>query len=143
MVHQRIVAADAAAMAGLAAEWLADETRLCTVLRGECALCLAGGTTPRPAYEALAEPALASSIPWDRVQVFFGDERAVPPDHPESNFRMVRWPRARSSRPCAGVPARPTAAGPSSSWFGDLDSEPALDRLVAGFVAAPRVRVAF
>src|SRR5688572_4205602 len=89
MVHQRIVAADAAAMARLAAQWLADEVRLGATLRGACALCLAGGSTPRPVYEALAEPPLQGAIPWDRVQVFFGDERAVPPDHPDSNFRMV------------------------------------------------------
>ena len=89
MVHQRIVAADAAAMARLAAEWLADEARLSATLRGACTLGLAGGSTPRPAYEALAEPPLRGAIPWDRVQVFFGDERAVPPDHPDSNFRMV------------------------------------------------------
>ena len=89
MVHQRIVAGDAAAMARLAAQWLADEARLAVTLRGACALCLAGGGTPRPAYEALAEPALEGAIPWDRVQVFFGDERAVPADHPDSNFRMA------------------------------------------------------
>ena len=89
MVHQRIVAADAAAVARQAAEWLAGEVRLSATLRGACALCLAGGATPRPAYEALAEPPLRDSIPWDRVHVFFGDERAVPPDHPDSNFRMV------------------------------------------------------
>jgi 6-phosphogluconolactonase len=89
MVHQRIVAADAAAMARLAAEWLANETRICAVLRGGCALSLAGGSTPRPAYEALAEPPLADAIPWDRVEIFFGDERAVPPGDPDSNFHMV------------------------------------------------------
>ena len=76
-------------MARLAAEWLADEVRLGATLRGTCALGLAGGSTPRPAYEALAQPPLEAAIPWDRVQVFFGDERAVPPDHPDSNFRMV------------------------------------------------------
>ena len=89
MVHQRIVASDAKAMARLAAEWLAGEARLCAALRGACALCLAGGSTPRPVYEALAEPPLAETVPWDRVRIFFGDERAVPPDHPESNFRMA------------------------------------------------------
>lgn len=89
MVHQRIVAADAAALARLAAEWLAGEIRLCATLRGACALCLAGGSTPRPVYAALAEPLLKTAIPWDLVQIFFGDERAVPPDDPHSNFRMV------------------------------------------------------
>ena len=89
MVHQRVVAADAAALARLAAEWLADEVGLSVTLRGACALCLAGGSTPRPAYQALAEPPLRESIAWDRVHVFFGDERGVPPDRPESNFRMV------------------------------------------------------
>ena len=91
MVHQRIVAADAAAMTRLAAEWLAGEIRLAATLRGSCALCLAGGSTPRPVYEALAEPpsVTMTAIPWDRVQIFFGDERAVPPGDPRSNFRMV------------------------------------------------------
>jgi 6-phosphogluconolactonase len=89
MVHQRVVAADAAAMARLAAEWLAGEIRVAVTLRGVCALALSGGATPRPAYEALAEGPLEDPVPWDRVHVFFGDERAVPPDHPDSNYRMA------------------------------------------------------
>ena len=89
MVHQRIVAEDAAALARLAAEWLAAEIRVAVALRAACALALAGGGTPRPVYEALAERPLEDPVPWDRVQVFFGDERAVPPDNPESNFRMA------------------------------------------------------
>ena len=89
MVHQRIVAEDAAALARLAAEWLAAEIRVAVALRDACALALAGGGTPRPVYEALAERPLEDPVPWDRVQVFFGDERAVPPDDPESNFRMA------------------------------------------------------
>lgn len=53
---------------------------------GHCTLVLAGGSTPRDAYELLASVAL----PWDRIHVFWTDERAVPPAHPESNFRMVQ-----------------------------------------------------
>ena len=49
-------------------------------------MCLAGGGTPEPVYRELAS---ASSIDWTRVVVFFGDERAVPPDHPDSNYLMV------------------------------------------------------
>jgi 6-phosphogluconolactonase len=47
---------------------------------------LAGGTTPRRSYERLA----TLDYPWHLVDVFFGDERCVPPEHPDSNFRMAR-----------------------------------------------------
>jgi 6-phosphogluconolactonase len=49
-------------------------------------LALAGGSTPEPVYRWLV---VLGGVPWDRVDVFFGDERAVPPDHPESNYRMA------------------------------------------------------
>lgn len=50
-------------------------------------IALAGGTTPRPFYELLAVEAAAH--PWRDVDVVFGDERCVPPDHPASNYRMA------------------------------------------------------
>jgi 6-phosphogluconolactonase len=52
-------------------------------------LALAGGTTPRRLYELLAADPLRARIAWDRLELFFADERAVPPDHPDSNFAMV------------------------------------------------------
>lgn len=60
--------------------------------RGAFALALSGGSTPRALYALLADRhgPFAARIPWERTQVFFGDERHVPPDHPDSNFRMVR-----------------------------------------------------
>lgn len=58
--------------------------------RGRFSLALAGGSTPRAAYELLAQQADSSTINWARVYTFFGDERCVPPDHPESNYRMAR-----------------------------------------------------
>ena len=58
--------------------------------RARFLLCLAGGSTPKPLYELLATPPFATRIDWPRVHVFWGDERCVPPDHPESNYRMAR-----------------------------------------------------
>ncbi|MFQ5817679.1 MAG: 6-phosphogluconolactonase [Terriglobia bacterium] len=55
-----------------------------------CSLALAGGTTPRPVYELLAAEEFRSQLPWPRVHFFWGDERLVPLDHPESNYRMAR-----------------------------------------------------
>lgn len=53
-------------------------------------LVLAGGSTPGELYSLLAGPAWRDRIAWSRAHVFFGDERCVPPDHPDSNYRMVR-----------------------------------------------------
>jgi 6-phosphogluconolactonase len=52
-------------------------------------VALSGGSTPALLYERLAE-AYREEIPWERLEVFFGDERAVPPDHPHSNYRLAR-----------------------------------------------------
>jgi len=57
--------------------------------RGNCSLVLAGGSTPRPVYQHLAATREAPGFPWERIDFFFGDERRVPPDDPESNFRMA------------------------------------------------------
>jgi len=54
------------------------------------AVCLSGGSTPRRLYECLAAPDIASRFPWSRTHWFWGDERFVPHDHPDSNFRMAR-----------------------------------------------------
>ena len=56
---------------------------------GTFRLALSGGSTPKALYARLAEPALAGRMDWRRVAVFFSDERCVPPDHADSNFRMA------------------------------------------------------
>ena len=53
-------------------------------------MALAGGGTPRATYEVLGTSALAAAVPWAAISWYFGDERAVPPDHPESNYRAAR-----------------------------------------------------
>lgn len=58
--------------------------------RGEFRLALAGGSTPRDTYQRLAGADLAPMVSWRNVQLFWGDERCVPPNHPESNFHMAR-----------------------------------------------------
>lgn len=57
--------------------------------RDQAMLVLSGGNTPRPVYERLAREPFGNTLPWDKTQIFFGDERMVPPDNPESNFRMA------------------------------------------------------
>jgi 6-phosphogluconolactonase len=58
--------------------------------RGAFRVALAGGSTPKALYALLAEhPSLRNSLPWDKIQVFFGDERHVGPGHADSNFQMA------------------------------------------------------
>jgi 6-phosphogluconolactonase len=85
-----LVVRDARALARRAAERILELTRAAVAARGRCAVALAGGTTPRATYEALATSALAAALPWTAIDWYFGDERAVPPDHPESNYAAAR-----------------------------------------------------
>jgi 6-phosphogluconolactonase len=57
--------------------------------RGKFCVALSGGSTPRSLYSLLANQ-FGRSIPWQQIYFFFGDERHVPPDHPDSNYRMAR-----------------------------------------------------
>jgi 6-phosphogluconolactonase len=85
-----IVIEERAALIASAAEWIATAIGDAVAERGRCALALSGGATPRPVYERLALPPLTTRIPWERVEVFFGDERAVPPTDSGSNYRMAK-----------------------------------------------------
>jgi 6-phosphogluconolactonase len=78
---------DAEALARNTAEWLCARA---LASDGKFAVCCSGGSTPKRLYAILAEPALAARFPWARVHWFWGDERFVPHDHPDSNYRMVR-----------------------------------------------------
>jgi 6-phosphogluconolactonase len=56
---------------------------------GRFTFVLAGGSTPKKLYEMLASPYFRNRVPWSKTQVFWGDERCVPPDHADSNFKMA------------------------------------------------------
>ncbi|HWE27343.1 MAG TPA: 6-phosphogluconolactonase [Polyangia bacterium] len=58
--------------------------------RAVARVALAGGSTPKSMYRLLASPAFRERVDWPRVEIFFGDERCVPPDHADSNYRMAR-----------------------------------------------------
>jgi 6-phosphogluconolactonase len=78
---------NAEALAQGAAEWLCAKA---VASKGRFAVCCSGGSTPRRLYELLAQPDIAKRFPWDRVHWFWGDERFVSHDHPDSNYRMTR-----------------------------------------------------
>lgn len=56
---------------------------------GRFSLVLSGGSTPKALYELLAEAPYKDQVEWDKVHIFFGDERCVAPDHADSNYRMA------------------------------------------------------
>ena len=75
-----------------AAEEFSRRAEESVVGRGSFSVALSGGSTPRSLYVLLADPGepYRARIPWDRIHFFWGDERQVPPDHPDSNYRMAR-----------------------------------------------------
>ncbi|HJQ25922.1 MAG TPA: 6-phosphogluconolactonase [Blastocatellia bacterium] len=56
---------------------------------GRFTVALSGGSTPRAMFSLLAEAPFADTVPWDSIYFFWGDERSVPPDHADSNYRMA------------------------------------------------------
>jgi 6-phosphogluconolactonase len=109
--------------------------------RGKCTLALSGGSTPKPLYEALSKQPLN----WDKIHIFWGDERYVSADHPDSNQSMARqaW-LDRIEIPSANIHAIPTSAGDPAvdaqsyetelqQWFGTAQGEfPVLDLILLG-----------
>lgn len=71
-----------------AAQEFATQAESAVRERGVFRVALSGGSTPKTLYSLLASPEFAS-IPWEKIQLYFGDERDVPPDDPESNYRMA------------------------------------------------------
>lgn len=76
-------------LANAAASFVAEVIAGAVNARGFCSLVLAGGNTPRDVYSLLAAAPFREKIRWQDVEVFFGDERCVPPDDPQSNYRMA------------------------------------------------------
>lgn len=107
---------------------------------GRYTIALAGGSTPKPLYEAIAQ----QSLPWEQIHVFWGDERYVPHDHPDSNAGMARraWLDhvpipAENIHPIPTDDADPTIAADRyeqelKTFFGNTPSVPTLDMILLG-----------
>jgi 6-phosphogluconolactonase len=126
------VAKDPEALAHRAARWIAD---LAAASRDRFAICLSGGSTPRRLYQLLAESPYRDALPWDRLHWFWGDERFVPWDHPDSNYGMVHAallgkvrvpPENIHGIPTTGTPADAAAAYERvlKSYYGSESLDP-------------------
>jgi 6-phosphogluconolactonase len=102
------VSKDSEALAHRVAAWITD---LAANSRDRFAIGLSGGSTPRRLYQLLAEQPFRDRLPWGRLHWFWGDERFVPWDHPDSNYGMA-WAAmlARSPAPAANVHGVVTSA---------------------------------
>ncbi|HEX2973342.1 MAG TPA: 6-phosphogluconolactonase [Tepidisphaeraceae bacterium] len=78
------------AVAKAVADQIVESAATAIRLQDRFSIALSGGSTPKPVYELLADEPYLSRIEWPKVEVFFCDERCVPPEHADSNFRLVR-----------------------------------------------------
>jgi len=86
--HPRIdVSPDFEGLAHRVAQWIVD---LACAAPDRFAIALSGGSTPKRLYQLLAAAPLRAAMPWDRVHLFWGDDRFVPWDDPNSNYGMAR-----------------------------------------------------
>ncbi|MGG6264836.1 6-phosphogluconolactonase [Leptolyngbya sp. AN03gr2] len=80
------ILSDLPALVDRALELVLEKLHSAIASRNIATIALAGGSTPKPLYEKLAQ----QDFPWDKLHIFWGDERYVPADHPDSNQRMAR-----------------------------------------------------
>ena len=106
------VRSDKQELLDLALELVVKKIQAAIQERDLCTIALSGGSTPKPLYEALA----TQSLPWDKIHIFWGDERYVAPEHPDSNQKMAReaWLN-RVDMPASNIHAMPTGANDPSA----------------------------
>lgn len=124
---------DAEAVAQRVAEWLTEQA---LAKNGPFVIALSGGSTPKRLYEILASSKFADRFPWSRTELFFGDERFVPPDDEASNYRMVNQALlSQVDMPSERVHRMPTEGDPAEaarSYERDLRAVYGSEHLVPG-----------
>jgi 6-phosphogluconolactonase len=135
-----IVVDDVQAMGRMAARRVRRSATMALLARAQWRVALAGGSTPRSLYRELGDVSVpADRLDWNRSQLFFGDERSVPPDHADSNYRMVRETLlSRISIPAANVrrmEGEATDLDAASARYQEALGEPPLDLAILGMGA--------
>ena len=87
-----VVESDGAALARRAAEQFVEMAEQAAAKRGRARIAISGGSTPKAAFQLLADPnePFLKRMPWEKLDLYWVDERTVPPDDPDSNYRMTR-----------------------------------------------------
>ncbi len=98
-----VVCENPGSLAGAVADAFVSDAQAAIGARGAFFTALAGGTTPKAAYELLAQEPRRSRVEWERVQIFFGDERCVEPTSHDSNYRMAEQAFLQACVPPANV----------------------------------------
>ncbi|MEX0802663.1 MAG: 6-phosphogluconolactonase [Candidatus Binatia bacterium] len=88
--RETLVCQDVAELSRKSAEQFIELARWSVEASGRFAVALSGGSTPKHLYALLASPGYRERGPWKKIHLFWGGERCVPPNHAESNFRMVQ-----------------------------------------------------
>ena len=80
------------ALSRAAAEHFLETAQAAATARGKVRIAISGGSTPKKTFALLANPAepFLTAMPWGQIELDWVDERCVPPDHPDSNYRMTR-----------------------------------------------------
>ncbi len=112
-IGQVEILGDPLALAHHVAEWM---TAAALAAKGVFRISLSGGSTPKTLYGLLATDEFKSRFPWQRVSWYWGDERFVPYDHPESNYRMTREAMfAKAPAPPENIHPIPTDGTPENA----------------------------
>jgi 6-phosphogluconolactonase len=81
---------DGEALAKRAADYFLSGVQTAVASRGKARIAISGGSTPKRTFELLAAPPYRDQMPWDKLEIYWVDERCVPPDNSDSNYRMTK-----------------------------------------------------
>lgn len=129
-----VIFSDPPALAREAAQRFTDLAREAVESRGRFSVALSGGSTPGGLYRLLAQDPFRRQVPWQQVHLFWADERSVPPDDPESNYRLARE---------ALIDRVPIPAGNVHRVQGELEpgaAARAYERDLSDYFCGPRTR---